>query len=361
MIPVTKPFLPPKEEYQKYLDGIWERNWLTNNGPLVNELELGLKEYLGLDHMLFVSNGTIALQLAIKALDLKGEIITTPFSYVATTTSIIWEGCQPVFVDILPDKLTINPELIEAAIKPQTTAILATHVYGIPCEIDKIQQIAEKYGLKVIYDGAHAFGVQYRGKSIFEYGDISTCSFHATKLFHTIEGGGVFTKDPELLKRMAYLRNFGHDGFEKYNGIGINGKNSEFHAAMGLSIFPYIHDILERRRTQSLFYKEILQGLRVKFPDISTIDSYNYSYFPIQFADSEILIKSQKILEEHRIGCRRYFFPGLNQLDYTSGECPTSNEVSKRILCLPLYHSLTKEEQRMVSRLLLRAQNNPGL
>ena len=160
MIPVTKPFLPPKAEYQRYLDGIWERNWLTNNGPLVNELELSLKEYLGLDHLLFVSNGTIALQLAIKALDLKGEIITTPFSYVATTSSIVWEGCTPVFVDILPDSLTIDPSKIEAAITPHTSAILATHVYGIPCEVEAIQEIADRYGLKVIYDGAHSFGVK---------------------------------------------------------------------------------------------------------------------------------------------------------------------------------------------------------
>lgn len=361
MIPVTKPFLPPKEEYQQYLDGIWERNWLTNNGPLVNELELRLKEYLGLDHMLFVSNGTIALQLAIKALELKGEIITTPFSYVATTTSIIWEGCRPVYVDILPDKLTINPELIEAAISPQTSAILATHVYGIPCEIDKIQQIADKHGLKVIYDGAHAFGVKYKGKSVYEYGDISTCSFHATKLFHTIEGGGIFTKDPELLKRMAYLRNFGHDGFEKFNGVGINGKNSEFHAAMGLTVIPYLEKILQTKASQVEFYKELLTGLRVSFPKTQEVENYNYAYSPILFSSEDKLKSSMEILEKHQIGSRRYFYPGLNQLDYSKGDCPISDDISKRILCLPLYHSLTKEEQRMIARLLLRVQNNPNL
>ena len=358
MIPVTKPFLPPKAEYQRYLDGIWERNWLTNNGPLVNELELSLKEYLGLDHLLFVSNGTLALQLAIKALDLKGEIITTPFSYVATTSSIVWEGCTPVFVDILEDKYTLDPAKIEAAITPNTSAILATHVYGIPCEVEAIQRIADKHSLKVIYDGAHAFGVKVKGKSIFEYGDISTCSFHATKLFHTIEGGAVMTKDPELLKKMALLRNFGHDGFERFNGLGINGKNSEFHAAMGLCMIPYMEEILSKRKEQSHAYADMLKGLKVSLPNLSGIEAYNYSYFPILFPSETILLKSMKALEDHGIGSRRYFYPGLNTLDYTSGDCPVSDSISVRVLCLPLYHTLAKEEQKMVARLLLRVQNN---
>lgn len=359
MIPVTRPFLPPKTEYQRYLDGIWERNWLTNNGPLVNELELSLKEYLGLDHLLFVSNGTIAIQLAIKALDLKGEIITTPFSYVATTSSIVWEGCTPVFVDIFPDRLTIDPGKIEAAITPQTSAILATHVYGIPCEVEAIQQIADRHGLKVIYDGAHAFGVKVKGKSIFEYGDISTCSFHATKLFHTIEGGSVVAKDPELIKRMAYLRNFGQDGFERFNGVGINGKNSEFHAAMGLAVLPYMTDILQKREDQSNFYKKLLKELRVHFPNTDGIERYNHSYFPILFQEEGQLLRSMEILVNHGVGSRRYFYPGLNKLDYTTGICPVSDGISSKVLCLPLYHTLSKEEQKMIARLLLRVQNNP--
>lgn len=360
MIPVTKPFLPPKSEYNKYLDGIWERNWLTNNGPLVNELELQLKEYLELNHLLFVSNGTIALQLAIKALDLKGEIITTPFSYVATTSSIVWEGCTPVFVDILPERLTIDPAKIEAAISPVTTAILATHVYGIPCEVEKIEAIAKKHKLKVIYDGAHAFGVKVKGKSIFKYGDISTCSFHATKVFHTIEGGGVFTNDPDLLKRMAYLRNFGHDGPEKFNGVGVNGKNSEFHAAMGLCVLPEIEEIKKKRKDQFLHYKILLADLSIDYPETGDIENYNYSYFPILFSSEDQLLKSIKILQENGIGSRRYFYPGLNLLDYTSGHCPVSEDTSSRVLCLPLYHTLSKEEQSMIARLLLRVQNNPN-
>ena len=361
MIPVTKPFLPPRAEYDRYLDGIWERNWLTNNGPLVNELELSLKEYLGLDHLLFVSNGTIALQLAIKALDLKGEIITTPFSYVATTSSIVWEGCIPVFVDILPDKLTIDPTKIEAAITRHTSAILATHVYGIPCDVEAIQEIANRHGLKVIYDGAHAFGVKVKGKSIFSYGDISTCSFHATKLFHTIEGGAVVTRDPELLKRMAYLRNFGHDGYENFNGIGINGKNSEFHAAMGLALLPYLPEILSRRKQQSETYHLLLQGLKVRFPLTQDLESYNYAYFPIIFTDETQLLKSKEVLETHGVFSRRYFYPGLNTLEYTSGVCSMSDSITSRIMCLPLFHSLSKEEQRMIARLLLRIQNNSNV
>jgi dTDP-4-amino-4,6-dideoxygalactose transaminase len=358
LIPVTKPFLPPKAEYDKYLDGIWERNWLTNNGPLVNELELQLKEYLGLNHLLFVTNGTIALQLAIKALDLKGEIITTPFSYVATTSSIVWEGCTPVYVDILPDKLTIDPAKIEAAITPNSSAILATHVYGIPCEVAAIDRIAKKYNLKVIYDGAHAFGVKVNGKSIFDYGDVSTCSFHATKLFHTIEGGAVICQDPEVLRKMAYYRNFGHDGYENFDGVGINGKNSEFHAAMGLVNLKYLNQIFEKRKEQSLRYKELLANSTVKFPIIEGIDEYNYSYFPILFSEESPLLKSMKLLQDHEIFSRRYFYPGLNSLDYTSGNTPISDDLSSKVLCLPLYHTLTAEEQRMIARLLLRVQNN---
>ncbi|SDC83196.1 dTDP-4-amino-4,6-dideoxygalactose transaminase [Algoriphagus faecimaris] len=358
MIPVTKPFLPPREEYDRYLDGIWQRNWLTNNGPLVNELELSLKERLGVPHLLFVGNGTIALQLAIKALDLKGEIITTPFSYVATTSSIVWEGCTPVFVDILPDTMCINADLIEAAITPKTSAILATHVYGIPCEVQKIEEIAKKHHLKVIYDAAHAFGVKVDGKSIFEYGDISTCSFHATKIFHTIEGGGVFTQDPQLLKRISFLRNFGHHGPDNFNGVGINGKNSEFHAAMGLSVLPYMKEIQSRKKEQASFYGEQLRDLSVSFPNTKEVEDYNHAYFPILFQEEKGLITSMKALENNGISSRRYFYPGLNSLDYTTGYCPVSDDIASRVLCLPLYHDLTREEQRMVCRILLRVQNH---
>jgi dTDP-4-amino-4,6-dideoxygalactose transaminase len=226
MIPVTKPFLPPREEYEAMVKDIWQRNWLTNHGPLVKELEHKLKERLAIDHVLYVANGTLALQLAIKTLQLKGEIITTPFSYVATTSSIVWENCIPKFVDIDSNTLTIDAGLIEAAITEKTTGIIATHVFGNPCDIEEIERLGKKHNLKIIYDAAHCFDTIYKGKSIFEWGDIRITSFHATKLFQTVEGGGIFTKLGSYYSRMEYMRNFGHDGFGKFNGIGINAKNS---------------------------------------------------------------------------------------------------------------------------------------
>jgi dTDP-4-amino-4,6-dideoxygalactose transaminase len=358
IIPVTKPFLPPREEYEEYLKIIWERNWLTNNGPLVNELELKLKEYLNIKHLLFVSNGTIAIQLAIKALDIKSEIITTPFSYVATTSSIVWEGCTPVFVDIDPLTLNIDPSKIEHAITERTSAIVATHVYGNPCDVEGIDKIAKKHNLKVIYDGAHAFGVKLNAKSILEYGDISTTSFHATKLFHTIEGGAVFTKDPALLKRMALMRNFGHDGPEKFSDLGINCKNCEFHAAMGLVNLNYIKDIIKKRKVLSEHYKKRLKRLKISYPLISEELEYNYAYFPIIFETEEQLLRSKERIEVSNILTRRYFYPSLNKLPYVSEKCmPLSEGISKRILCLPLYNSLTFSEIDMICRLLLRIQN----
>lgn len=360
MIPVTKPFSPPLAEYTKLLEGIWQRNWFTNNGPLVNELELQLKTYLDLPYLLFLNNGTIALQIAIKALQLKGEIITTPFSYVATTSSIVWEGCKPIFVDIDPQTLNIDPAKIESAITSDTSAILATHVYGNPCDIDAIQKIADKHKLKVIYDAAHCFGTLYKGKSVFSYGDISTTSFHATKLFHTIEGGAVFTMNPDLLKKMSYLRNFGHKGPEDFAEVGINGKNSEFHAAMGLCNLKYIEDIKQSRRTQSERYSERLVNSSIKFIKINPICSFNYAYYPIVLENEQLLQKVITELEANWIKPRRYFYPSLNtvHLYKTGNSLEVSENVAKRVICLPLYHSLSFEEIDFISRILLRAINN---
>lgn len=359
MINVTKPFLPPYEEYQKYLRGIWERNWLTNNGPLVNELELKLKETLDVKHLLFVSNGTIAIQLALKALNLSGEIITTPFSYIATTSSLLWENCKPVFVDIDRDTWNIDAMLIEEAITDETTGILATHVFGNPCAVEQIEEIANKHRLKVIYDGAHAFGTQYHDKSLLNYGDISTVSFHATKLFHTIEGGAVIARDTDVLKRMAYQRNFGHDGPEKFAEIGINAKNSEFHAAMGLSVLPYLEAILSERKAIYNHYKHSLSGLRVNFQSISKNTNYNHSYFPILFETEAILQKALKMLNDNWIYPRRYFYPSLSALKFVDKfSTPVSNDISSRVLCLPNYHGLSREEIDFIVRILLRAQNN---
>jgi dTDP-4-amino-4,6-dideoxygalactose transaminase len=360
MIPVTKPFLPPIQEYEKYLQGIWSRNWLTNNGPLVNELELALKDYLSVKHLLYVTNGTIAIQLAIKALGLKGKIITTPFSYVATTSSIVWEGCEPVFTDIDPKTCNIDPAKIESAITPETTAILATHVYGNPCDVVAIDEIAKRRNLKVIYDGAHAFGVTINGKSIFEYGDISTCSFHATKLFHTVEGGAVVTQDPALLKHMAYLRNFGHDGPERFAELGINAKNSELHAAMGLVNLKYVDQIISLRKMLCEHYDKFLRTFQGVKPTIAPNVKYNYAYYPLIFNDEQLLLKVVEALNQNWIHPRRYFFPSLEDLPYVNqkSKCPVAASVARRALCLPLFDTLTTEEIDMIFRIILRVQNN---
>ena len=356
MIPVTKPFLPPYEEYQKYLEGIWGREFLTNNGPLVQELEKKLKDYLNVDYLLYLSNGTIALQIAIKALDLSGEIITTPFSYVATTSSIVWEGCKPVFVDIDPNTLNISPSLIEAAITDKTTGILATHVFGNPCDIEAIQAIAEKYNLKVIYDAAHCFGTKYKNKSVFEYGDVSTASFHATKLFHTVEGGAVFSKDEIVLERMKFMRNFGHDGPEKFNGIGINGKNSEFHAAMGLCNLNYVDVVLKRRKKQCKLYEELLAGFSLKTISIGGDSSWNYAYYPLIFSSKKQTLKVKEKLEMNEIYPRRYFYPSLDEMDYIEDQkSSVSRAVSQRILCLPLYHILKEDDQNRIVKVIKNA------
>lgn len=359
MIPVTKPFLPPKEEVFQLLEDVWQRQWLTNNGPLVNELELKLKEYLGVPHILYLSNGTIALQIAIKALELKGEIITTPFSYVATTSSILWEGCKPVFVDIDENTLNINPELIESAITPATSAILATHVFGNPCDIERIQQIADKHNLKVIYDAAHCFGTMYKGKSVFAYGDISTTSFHATKLFHTVEGGAVFCQNPDLLKKMSFLRNFGHHGPDNFAEIGINGKNSEFHAAMGLTNMKYISEILQQRKALSNLYDYWLMRDDIRRPIISKHTSFNFAYYPILLDTESHNLNIINNLESNWISPRRYFYPSLNTISiFNKSLCPISESTAKRILCLPLYHTLTKADLDFICRIILRSLNN---
>ena len=360
MIPVTKPFLPPKSDYLDLLNGVWERNWLTNNGPLVNDLELKLKEYLEVDHLLYLSNGTIALQIAIKALELNGEVITTPFSYVATTSSIVWENCRPVFVDIDPQTLNIDPSKIEEVITNNTSGILATHVYGNPCDVEAIGQIAQKHNLKVIYDAAHCFGTTYKGKSIFEYGDVSTTSFHATKIFHTVEGGAVITKDPDLLKTMAYMRNFGHDGPEKFFGLGINGKNSEFHAAMGLVNLRHIDNVLEKRKELSLHYDNKLLNFKMQRPQLLEESVCNYAYYPIILPSVELLLKCLKSLNDNWIYPRRYFYPSLSTLPYLNcgDDLSVVNSIAPRTLCLPLYHTLYEEEIDFITRLLLRAQNN---
>lgn len=360
MIPVTKPFLPPKEDYDLLLHGIWKRHWLTNMGPLASDLEMKLKEHLNVKHLLFVTNGTVALQLAIKALGLTGEVITTPFTYVATTSSMVWEGCKPVYVDIDKQSLNIDPTKIEAAITEKTTAIIATHVYGNPCDVDAIQKIAEKHNLKVIYDAAHAFGVKVDEESIFNYGDISTCSTHATKLYQTCEGGLVISNNPELLKKIAYMRNFGHKGPENFQGLGINGKNSEFHAAMGLANLPYLDAIHNQRKKLTERYNLKLKNFKAIKPVWHTKSSTNYAYYPIVFESEALLLKCIDALKANEIFGRRYFYPSLaTNLPYVKTiTLENTDDIAKRIFCLPLYYDLTLLEVDLICRLLLRTQNN---
>lgn len=360
MIPVTKPFLPPLEEYTKLLEGVWKRQWLTNMGPLASDLEIRLKEYLNVNHLLFVTNGTVALQMAIKALDLQGEIITTPFSFVATTSCIVWENCTPVFVDIDKDSLNIDASNIESSITEKTTAILATHVYGNPCDVIAIEKIAKKHNLRVIYDGAHAFGVKINGQSIFEYGDISTCSLHATKLYHSGEGGLIVTKDKEILKKLSFIRNFGFNGPETFETLGINGKNSEFHAAMGLANFTYIQSIHDRRKALTEYYNEKLKGLRAKRPVWHTEGTLNYAYYPLVFESEALMLKCMEQLKCYEVFTRRYFYPSLaNTLPYIEKkDFDVTDDIAKRVLCLPLYVDLSLEEIDLICRLMLRIQNN---
>lgn len=360
MIPVTKPFLPPQEEYNNYLQGIWQRKWLTNMGPLSSDLELKLKNHLSVDHLLFVTNGTIALQMAIKALDLKGEVITTPFSFVATTSSLVWEGCKPLFVDIDKNTLNIDVTKIESAITNETIAILATHVYGNPCDVIAIEKIAKKYKLKVIYDGAHAFGVKINGRSIFEYGDISICSLHATKLYHSVEGGLIITKNADLLKKLAHIRNFGFDGPEAFSELGINGKNSEFHAAMGLVNLGYIERIHDMRQIITSRYDENLKGLKAVRPVWHNDSTNNYAYYPLVFENEELMLKCMDYLKVNEIFTRRYFYPSLaNTLPYLDPvDLEITDDIAKRVMCLPLFPGLSNEEVDLICRLLLRIQNN---
>lgn len=352
MIPVTKTFLPPQEEYFEIVRQIWKSNQIANGGQLHSNLQRALKKWLHVPNIILTANGTLSLQIPLKVLAKEGEVITTPFSYVATTSSIVWENCNPIFVDIHPDYLTIDETKIEKAITEKTTAILATHVFGNPCDIEEIERIAARYDLKVIYDAAHAFGVKYRGKSIFNYGDVSTCSFHATKLFHTGEGGAMFTKDEKLFQELFYKHNFGHKGKLEYYGIGINAKMSELQAGMGLAVLPYLEELILARKKIVELYNHSL-NFKVKRLVMRANTEWNYSYYPVIFETEEILLKVQKVLDKKKIFPRRYFYPSLNTLDYVKySDMKVSQDISKRIMCLPLYPDLGHEEVKLISELV---------
>ena len=357
MINVTKTFLPPFDEYTTVLKQSWDKAWITNNGELVQELEAKLKKYLGVKHLLFTTNGTIVLQMALKAYNITKEVITTPFSYVATTNALLWEGCTPVFVDIDSNTFCINADKIEEAITEDTEAILATHVYGLPCNVDAIEKIAQKHQLKVIYDAAHAFGTLYKGKSLLSYGDISTCSFHATKVFHTVEGGCIITNNDETARQLMLFRQFGHIGDDYYT-VGVNAKNSEFHAAMGVVNLRYVDEILRSRKELSLFYTEQLSGFthqRVAIDKQTT--TFNYSYYPVVFESEEQCNRVMAALKDNDILPRRYFYPGLSNLPFIKkkNNTPVSDDISPRVLCPPLFYGLPKEDIERICKIVITA------
>lgn len=355
---VTKTFLPPLEEYEKYLEHIWSDNQLTNQGPLIKKLEDKLKKYLNVKYLQIVTNGTLALQIALESLDInEGEIITTPFTYVATISSILWQKCIPVFVDINPKTLCIDPVKIEQAITKKTKAILPVHVFGNPCEVEKIKKIADKHNLKTIYDGAHAFGVKYKNKSLFNYGDISICSFHATKLFHTIEGGCLITNKKEIDQKIDLIKRFGHYG-DNHLCLGLNAKASEFQAAMGLCNLKYVNKIIKLRKEKFKLYDKYLKN---KFQTLQINQNIkpNFSYYPIILKTEKETLKIIKKLNDKQIYPRRYFYPSLNTLKYIKDKqkCPISEDISKRILCLPLYTDLKKEIIFKICKLMINTKS----
>lgn len=350
MINVTKTYLPNKEKYKKYIDEIYENGWLTNNGPLVQRLEKRLAQYLGVKNIILVSNGTVALEIAYRTLDIKGFAITTPFSFVATTSSLVTNNILPIFADIDSNSFNLDPKNIEKLITPNTSAIVPVHVFGNACEVEEIEQIAKKHKLKVVYDAAHAFDVKYKDKSVLNYGDISTLSFHSTKLFHSIEGGALIINDDELVQKARYLINFGIKNTEEIPHLGTNAKMNEFEAAMGLCVLDDIEEIKQKRKDILENYRKELKGL-VQFQEQNANATENYSYFPVVFENEAQLLKVQKALNEKDISPRRYFYPSLDTLEYIEPKqkCEISRDISKKILCLPIYAELEKDVQDTIT------------
>lgn len=356
MIQVTKTFLPPRASFEKYVDQIYKSNWLTNFGQLEQKLTNQLKEFLQVENMLLTSNGTLAMQVLYKALGLTGEVITTPFSFVATTSSLVWEGITPRFVDINARTLNINPALIKEQINSKTTAILPVHVFGRSCDVDDIAKIAKEHKLKVIYDAAHAFNVRdNNGSNILNYGDASTLSFHATKIFHTIEGGAIISKDANLIKECKKLINFGFIGYDQIDGIGTNCKMNEFSAAMGLAVLENIDYITVERARVDYIYRELLPHNLL--PENIDLANNNYAYFPILLKNEAACLRVRDALIENQITPRRYFYPSLNTLSYLNNKqsCPISENIASRILCLPMYDSLIKEDIELISNTVMKS------
>lgn len=355
VITVTSPLLPSLDEFIPYLQDIWHRKWLTNNGYYHQELEKALCEYLKVPYVSLFTNGTLPLMCALQTLRITGEVITTPYSFVATTHSLWWNGIKPVFVDVDPITCNIDPDKIEAAITPKTTAIMPVHVYGKPCDTERIQAVADKYGLKVIYDAAHAFGVEINGKSILESGDMSTLSFHATKVYNTIEGGALICHDEKTKKRIDYLKNFGFAGETEIVAPGINGKMDEVRAAYGLLNLKQVDAAIESRQQVANRYRTALKEVDgITFIDDTQGVRHNYSYFPI-FVDAEKYGMTRDELyfklKDHNILGRRYFYPLISEFSTYRGfesakreNLPIAHKIAESVICLPMYHNMSLEE-----------------
>lgn len=354
---VTAPSIASLDEFMSQLTGAWKSGILTHNGPLVQLLEKKLEERLGVKNMLSVVNGTVALQLPLKAYKLKGDIITTPFSWVATCSSILWENCRPVFVDIDPDTFNIDPSKLEDAITDRTVAIMPVHVFSNPCDIEAIETLSKKHKLKVVYDAAHALFVDYKGKSLLSYGDVSATSFHATKIFNTGEGGGLVTNDDSLHELLKSIRFFGHDDSKEIVRDGCNGKMTEIHAALGLANLEIMDAVLARRRE---IYDQYFVGLKeleyITWQKISP-ESYNYSYMPIVFDSEKRLLDASNALAKQNIFGRRYFHPSLNTVKVLGHSCsmPLSESLSKRILCLPSHQRLSDSKISEINNVIKQA------
>jgi len=336
------------------VDRILDSGWLTNHGKCVQELEEKLQEYLGVRNVVLVSNATLALQVAYKVLGLNGEVITSPFTFVATASSATWEGLDVVFADIHPDSLNIDVDEIERKISSRTSAIVPVHVFGNPCEVEKIQGLAEKYGLKVVYDAAHAFAVKYKDKSILNWGDVSVLSFHATKLFHTIEGGALIVQDDGLCAQIRNMINFGITGPETIDCLGINAKMNEFQAAMGLCLLDDMDAVISRRAQLVEQYDSFFSGELTKQHWTSSA-TFNHGYYPVVFESEEVTVRVQKALNAKNIFPRRYFYPSLDTLSFIStNQCaPVSRDIASRILCLPLFAELTDMECKNIAEIVL--------
>lgn len=350
---VTRSFLPPLKEYVSHLEQIWKSGVLTNDGKYVKLLENKLRTLSGCTRALCVSNGTIALQLALKALNVTGEVITTPFSFIATTSSILWENCKPVFADIHPQTLNIDPENILKKITCKTTAIMAVHVYGNPCNVNLINKIAREHKLKVIYDASHAIGINYKGKPLFAYGDISTTSFHATKIINTAEGGAVFTNNTGTGKKLELKRNFGYKNYVVHS-LGINAKMSELNAALGYASIKYLAVNLKHRKKAFEIYKKLFSGnYHLSYQDFIT--QQNYSYFPVILSSSSLRKKTAKMLKQKNIFPRQYFNPSLELVFGNTISCPVAYDISERVLCLPLSAYITNTEVSEVANIVNKA------